>query len=189
MNTTFWTMLCLKAFLWQKGVTRTVYWWKMWPVSKQLLLGTGDCEGDSTASCEDGIQVGTSLLPLIYWLKFSRPGNREQRRSCWDTKARSCHSKKSWLDHIVLINKFALSLLGVVNWTTQSPMTHHCWRSTSELQAVLETSVVTTSLLLSTKTPCFYFLSSLLCLPSSLPHLPYWLEFIVNWANNWPTVS
>ena len=85
----------------------------------------GRLTDDTVVSCEDRIQVGVSLLPLTGWLKFARPGRWEQRSSCWDPKARTCHSKKYWLHHFGLIYKFVLSLLGIVNWTTPPPTSHH----------------------------------------------------------------
>ena len=77
------------------------------------------------------------LLPTDINLQGLEDGNKGV------PEARSCHSRNSWLNHFRLINKFVLSLLVAVNWTTQPPMTHHYWRSTSELWAMLETSVVT----------------------------------------------
>jgi len=67
----------------------------------------GRLEDDTTVCCEDKIQVGVSILPLICW---QGQGDGNKRSSCWDPKARSCHSKKSWLNRFELINKFVLPL-------------------------------------------------------------------------------
>ena len=44
-------------------------------------------------------------LPLIC---RQGPEDGNKRNSFWDPKARSCHSKRSWLDHFGLIYKFVL---------------------------------------------------------------------------------
>ena len=57
---------------------------------------------DTIVSCEDkflwqfpiSCEVGVSIFYLICW---QGQGDGNKRSSCWEPKARSCHSKKSWL--------------------------------------------------------------------------------------------
>ena len=126
---------------------------------------------DTIISCEK--QGAGGHLPAPSYL-LARPGWWVQRSFCWDAKARSCHSKESWLKHFRLINKFVL-FLEIVNWTTTSK-THawlnykQCWNSwwwlslSYFLQRVLA------------------FISYLSYHPSSLPHLPKWLGSVINWS-------
>ena len=53
---------------------------------------SGKLQDDTIVSCEDELQVGVSILPLICW---QGRGDGHQRRSCWDPKATSCHSRQS----------------------------------------------------------------------------------------------
>ena len=109
---------------------------------------------------------------------LARP-RRWNKSSCWNPKARSCHSKNSWLNHFG-INKFVLPLESI---TIVTIVTILSVVSTVIVVVVNQTTapdnpsllktnhagpiVVTISLLLSTKTPCFYFLSFLSPVPPS----------------------
>ena len=150
INITVWTILHLKAFLWS-------YWPSEESAQDCLLVEHMACDQiipacyriqwDTTVSCEGKIQVGPSILPLICW-EGQEDGNK--RSSCWDPRARSCHSKKSWLNHFGLINKFVLPLESIAVVTTvtveqlsssteqQCLTTHHYWRSMTELRTMLD---------------------------------------------------
>ena len=157
---TVWTILHLKAFLWSCLPSEE-------SAQDCLLVEDLSCDqitpafygrlGDDTIVCCEGKkQVGTSMLPLICWQGLE-DGNK--RSSCWYPKARRCHSKRSWLNHVGLINKFVLQLEG--RSQPSSAMEQH-----RNNPLVLKTNlagpiVVTISLLLCTKTPCFCFLSFL----------------------------
>ena len=114
------TVLHLKAFLWRclpssqesrecSGLLTGLFTGGI-PVLNHFEI-TPACYGrlgdDTIVSCEDKIQVGTSILPLICW---QGQGDGNKRSSCWDPKDRSCHSKESWLNHFELIYKFVLPL-------------------------------------------------------------------------------
>ena len=156
----------------------------LWPIACYRI------QWDTTVSCEGKIQVGPSILPLICW-EDQEDGNK--RSSCWDPRARSCHSKKSWLNHFGLINKFVLPLESIAVVTTvtveqlsssteqQCLTTHHYWRSMTELQTTLDPwwwlspSCFIWRLLAS--------ISYVFYCPYFLPHLPEWLGFVINWSN------
>ena len=105
----------------------------LWPITPVCYGRLGD---DTTVSCEDKIQVGASILPLICW---QGQGDGNKRSSCWDPKARSCHSKKSWLNHFGFINKFVLpSQSSPLSSMEQHPMTHLYWRSATEPWTMLD---------------------------------------------------
>ena len=120
---TVWTILHLKAFLWSCLPLEES--------SQHCLLVedlacdqiTPSCYGrlrnDTIVCSEDKIQVGASMLPLICW---QGPEDGNKKSSCWDPKARSCHSKRSWPLWTykwvcTAIGKF-LHRLVVINWTT-----------------------------------------------------------------------
>lgn len=73
------------------GGPRSVCWLKTCPVSKGFQLDTEDWEMIPLYPVKM-IQADVSLLPLISWFKFTKHGRQEQRSSCCDPEARSCHS-------------------------------------------------------------------------------------------------
>jgi len=162
---TLWTILHLKAFLWSHLPLKES--------AQDCLLAedltcdqiTPNCYGrlgdDTIVFCEGKIQVGTSMLLLISW-QGPEDGNR--RSSCWVPKARSCHSKSSWLGHFGLISLYShwkvVITITVANRavTPDDPSLPKITDCTTNHTGPV---VVTISLLLSTKTPCFHFLSFL----------------------------
>ena len=92
-----------------------------------------------------------SLLPLICWqgpedgnkavsVQIPEPVAATLRRADSTTLDLSCHSKESWLDHFGLINKFVLPSQSSLSplWSTEHPLTHHYWRSMTELWTTLD---------------------------------------------------
>ena len=128
-----------------------------------------------------------SLLPLICWqgledgnkgvsAEIPEPIAATPRRADSTTSDLSCHSKESWLDHFGLINKFLLPLKSCHHQQNNNAR----WPTTSEDQWTRNHAgpmVVTISLLLPAKIPCFYFLPFLsLFFPSPSP----WMTRICN---------
>ena len=186
INITVWTILHLKAFLWsclppEESAQDCLLAEDL--VRDQTTLTCYGRLGDYTVvCCEANIQVGASTLLLIFWQGLEDRGKK--RNSCWDPKDRSCHSKESWLNHFGLIYKFVMPLESQLQSSLSTeqhhPMTHHYWRSMTELQTMLEpwwwlsSPSSFTWRLLASISYLFYHMSSLL-------HLPKQLEFVINW--------
>ena len=92
---------------------------------------------------------------------LARPERWEQKEFLLRSKARICHSKKSWLNHFGLINKFVLPLQSLSSspWT-RCQQNNNVWRPTTTEDQSLNyeprwTMVVNISLLLPIRTPCF----------------------------------
>ena len=110
-------------------------------------------------------------------LRWSEGWSTSPMRKGWGNW--DCHSKEGWLDHLGLIYTFVLLLEVVtVNWT-----------ATSNDPSLLKISVWTMSsagIHGGDYLSCFLqrllaFISYLFYCPSSLPHLPKWLGFVLIW--------
>ena len=118
VDITVWTVLHFKAFIWsclplEESACKCL-------LAEDLACDQitpacyGRRENGTIVSCEK--QDAGGHLPASSYL-LARPGRWEQRSFCWDPKARSCHSKGSWLNHFGFINNFVLEVV-VVNQTT-----------------------------------------------------------------------
>ena len=80
----FLTISHLKVFLWRclpsKGSDQECLLVEDLACEQITPAWYGRLGDDTIVSCEDRIQAGVSLLPLICWLKFARPGRQEWRK-------------------------------------------------------------------------------------------------------------
>ena len=88
----------LELFASERGCLEVLTGWRLGLGANNSRLGD-----DTVVSCEGAIHVGVSLLCLSGWHTFARPGRWEERIHCWDPKATSCYSKRSWFHHFGLL--------------------------------------------------------------------------------------
>jgi len=119
--------------------------------------------------------------------EIREPEAATPRRANSTTLHLSCHFKESWPNHFGLINKFVLPL-EIVTVVTVIAVNRTTMPDDPPLQKINDGTmnhvgpmVVTISLLLPIKTPCFYLLAFLS--PRFLPLLPEQLGFVINWSD------
>ena len=130
VNFTF-ESISLELFAFEKECSRVLIGWRLGlRTNKSSLIGEpGRWYHYILWRHDTSWSIPASLLPLICWLKFARPGRGEKRSSCWDPKARSCHSKRA--DSTTSLDCKQDSYI-------MSPlMTHHYWRSAPDTKTNL----------------------------------------------------
>ena len=189
----YFIFLLLLSFFFREGVPA----WRSWPLQKEIMLvheGSTPCWLICWARCVTPTETEKWGINISHYTKYfgeelpkkrnlgrgipkeKKPGERNSLRKGTTWRRNSLREKKSLRKEspgACLLQSF-LAFSHPPHWLDEFFRSVENW-------ATLETLVVTISLLLSTKTPCFYFLSLFYHL-SSLSHLPKWLGFVINWS-------
>ena len=124
-----------------KGVLRTVYWWKICPVTKLLLFAMGDWGMIPLYPVKTRYKLATpySLLSTGKTREMGTKGVPAE------IQKPEVVTPKRADNHSGLINKFVLPLQSLQSLqllpsssTEQCPTTYHYWRSVTELQTTVD---------------------------------------------------